>query len=728
MYGATTALPQAVLDAIAQVVAGGLTRVAQAVPPAPAAELGRLREKEPAPGRLGLMSPAQALVRREGQATRVQQATVAQARPAVSRARQAAAPVNAVRAQQAAVRGGDRLGGLPDLLAERLLGALELTVAALDVPVPELVAVLTALPGGRHTVGVATMSGSSVMSPELSKLDAFVPGSRDMVHFVVTELATHPAIAPLLVGAGEDEDSIAASHGARYLALSVVTATVVLRSLWANVSEPAIIGTALGIAAPLLREAPMPAAYAEAELAKRRASYRMPRHGSGRAMVSNHMFALAEGPVESTVDFSENGLVAIVPGGVAIRTGHENRGVGYTLRVVEEPSEPDLLLWEEAVEVSWHAPAGGASIAGAGSHNTAPPWPGDYRVLVCARGRDEDDERYELTIWRAPLADPLVHRTSDRLGHVLRGEPEPPVVVPPEADYHWIESSSLSDAATVTFVAGKSAAEVLRDFGADPAAPASARELSQQGTLDPWVAVLDVPGGVVAVEYNGWVASDERVMRALSSPDTRAASMYWNVNALNRFSLARAGESLACFELGLQEPPPAAEGLLEDLDLASYRHRSAKGVFAAARFTGLSLAPEQLAAIESADVGYPILPLLPVLYTDTRGTEFRDVPDDRLRDLAWWAAEFVVEHSELADHPAVAASLAARALTPEAELLARRAELSDHREHRWLWTCLHRATNPDARTAATGALEAARYAVPGAATELLDHARAVAER
>ncbi|MFC0429748.1 DUF6461 domain-containing protein [Kutzneria buriramensis] len=711
MYGPTTALPQAVLDAMAQVVAGDLSRVAQAIPPAPAAELGRLREKAPAPGRLGLMSPAQALVRREGQA---------------ARARQVAAPANANRAQQAAVRGGDRLGGLPDLLAERLLGALELTVAALDVALPDLVAVLPTLPDGRRTVSVATMSGGSAMSPELSKLDGFVPGSRDMAQFVVTELVTHPAIAPLLVATGEDETAIAASHGARHLALSVVATTVVLRSLWPKVSAPAIIGTALGIAAPILREAPMPAAYAEAELAKRRANYLMPRHSSGRAMVADHMFALAEGPVESTVDFSENGLVAVVPGGVAIRTGHENRSVGYILRIVEEPPvvEPDPFLWEEAVEVSWHAPVGGASIAGAG-RDTAPPWPGDYRVRVCARGRDEGDERYELTVWRAPLADPLVHRASDRLGHVLRGEPEPPVVVPPEADYHWIESSSLSDAATITFVAGKSATEVLRDFGADPSAPASARELSEQGTLDPWVAVLDVPGGVVAVEYNGWVASDERVMRALSSPDTVAASMYWNVNALTRFSLAKAGESLASFELGLQEPSPAAEALLEDLDVANYGHRPAKGVFAAARFTGLSLSAEQLAVIESADVGYPILPLLPVLYADTRNTEFRDVPDDRLRDLAWWAAAFVVERSELTDHPAVAASLAARALTPEAELLARRSGLSDYREHHWLWACLHRATNPDARSAATGALEAARYAVPGAAAELLDHTRAV---
>jgi hypothetical protein len=246
---------------------------------------------------------------------------------------------------------------------------------------------------------------------------------------------------------------------------------------------------------------------------------------------------------------------------------------------------------------------------------------------------------------------------------------------------------------------------------------------------------------VLAVEFNGWQGSNEPVVRGLSAPQGRAASMFWNVNGTRRLSLAHDGAVLASFELAPEATDsPEVLALLTDIDLDDPYHSSAKGLLAAARFTGMALTPEHLRRIEAADIGYAILPLLPELRTEQRlsdgtrrwpghgplGAEtdlLAALSDGRLRELAWWAAAFAVDHSEVCDHPEVVASLAARALTPAAELLARRSGLYGGRHH-WLWMALHNATNPDPLGAAIGALDAARYAVAGNAAELLTQARA----
>lgn len=734
MYGATTELPPAVIDAIAQVASGELSRVAQLVPAAPAAVLGRLAHPEPdRSGRLG----------RPGQYRGLMGATADTARALASQRNSAPQHSSAARAA---------LAEMPALVSERLLGALEVTVAALELPVPELVAALPEAPArtGPHRVMIATMGGDSETCEELSKLDAFVPGASDMVGHLVGVLAAHPLIAPLLEapGASTDEAAIAAAHGARHLALAVVTATIVVRPLWpfpeVAPSPAAIVGAALGVVVPVLREAAMPAGYAEAALAKQRADYLMPRHGSVRAVVTDHVFTLTESPLASAPDFSGNGLLAVVTDGIALRSAQESGVVSVSLAVLREAPALDTETWDEVVEASWHAPAGGASFSGDGqTSQVTPPWPGDYRVRVSVRGRDEAAEHYQIAVWSAPAAETVVHKQTDRLGYRLRGEPEPPEPVLPDEVYHWVESSSLSEAATVTFVAGKTSPEVLRAFGADEAAPTPIAEFYDRDyhDIDPWVCVLDVPGGTVAVEFNGWQGSTEPALRALSSPHHLAASMFWNINAVKRFSLARAGEVLTNFELGIDETThPEAVELLADLD-GEGRHPNAVGLLAATRFTGLSLSAADLARIESVGIGYPILPLLPDLYPVPRHSDGTRVwlgdgplgadtgllaamPDAELHDLAWWVASFAAAHSDISGHRAVRASLAARALTPEAETLARRSELHEHMNHRWLWRTLHAATNPDALGAVVQALSAARYAVAGHAAELLESARA----
>jgi hypothetical protein len=727
-YEPTTELPAAVIDAIAQVVAEELGRVAQLVPPSPAAELGRFGQPRPDGGS--------------------------------RRPRPLQGPPDSQ--QGSAARAG--LAGLPQLVAERLLGALEMTVAALDPLVPHLVEVLPEAGPRSGRVAIATVGSQSEMVFELARLESVVPGATAMVAHVVTAVAEHPAVAPQLVGTGSDEAATAASHGARHLALTAVVATIVLRPLWPAVTAAAIIGTALGVVAPILRDAPMPAAYADMVLAKRRAEYLMPRHGSGRAVVTDHVFTLAEGPLASVPDFSENGLVAVLPDGIAVRAAQESGSVSVSLHVVKDPPEVDVSIWDEIVELSWRAPAGGAALSGAGETTQifqtvqnsqaiqtsqaiqiTPPWPGDYRVRVCARGRDEENgqEYYDFVVWHAEAADPVVHKQSDRLGHLLRGEPVPVVPAAPDEVYRWVESSHLSEAATVTFVADKTSSEVLRAFGADESAPTPIEQFHDRhySNVDPWVCVLDVPGGAVAVEFNGWQGSDRPVLRALSSPGNRAGGLFWNVNAVTRFSLARNGDVLTNTEFyGDDIKSPEALELLAGLDLEG-RHRKAVGLLAASRFTDVWLSAEDLARIEAVDIGYPILPLLPELYAERRlpdgsrswpgqgplGADtdrLATLPDGELREFAWWAEAFAVEHSGLSGHPAVTATLAARAFSPEAEDLARRSQLHDHLKHRWLWMALHEATNPDPLGAAIQALDAARHAVAGHAAELLDQARA----
>jgi Family of unknown function (DUF6461) len=424
--------------------------------------------------------------------------------------------------------------------------------------------------------------------------------------------------------------------------------------------------------------------------------------------------------------------------------------VRVLLRILAEPpTTVDTVPWDEVVEVGWTA-AGAATLTGPdeGAPRPAraytPPWPGDYRVRVHATGRDEEpgEERYELHVWSAPAGQEVVHKRTDRLGHLLRGEPVPPPVLAPEAAYRWVGKSALGDAATVTVVAGRSPEEVLRGFGADPAAPTSLAELQQEMTLDPWVAVLSDGGHVLAVEFNGYQGAGRPVLEAVSH-GARAASMFWNVNALTRLSFARDGTVLGSFEPGLEPPPagdPATVAALDGLDLEDYRDRTGKGLVAVERFTGRGIREEDLARIAQADVAYRILPLLPALYGEERlpdgsrrwpgqgplGADtdlLATLPEPRLRDLAWWAAGEAVAHAGMADHPAVAASTAARVLTPEAELLARESQRTGRGEHHWMWMALHRATDPDPLGAAIGALDAARYALGGGAADLLDRAR-----
>ena len=540
------------------------------------------------------------------------------------------------------------LGKLRPLLAERLLGALELTVAELNLasawnPPPYLTAPLR----GHFALAAVSHQQKSDAETAVAILEQLRPGMADLALSLARQLADHHRIAPLLAApwaatagaeaeGGADEASIAAAHGTAYLALAVAAASAVAGTLpvpplpWmdrAGSAAAAVVGVAAGVAALLLRETPMPAGYAAALLEEARAQYRLPVRASALITVSGHRFALTEGEFPEAADFSGNGLVAVVPGGAVIRTGRTEGDVAVELTVLKEEPALEEASWDEVVEVSWRAAVGQAAVIGpteldessyGGMGWGTPPWPGEYRLRVHAAGRDDvgDEERYQLTVWQAPAAPEIAHKRTDRLGHGLRGEPEPVRVDLPERAYRWIDDTMLSMGATVTVVTDSTADAVLRAFGADPTRPESLRAIDEEVTetmsLDPWVAVLDAGTAVLAVEYNGWQGTDESVL-CRASAGGRAASMYWSSgNGMTRRSFAESGRLLASFEwlheLEDTDIAPSVAAALDGLDSDDSRHWVGTGMVAVERFTGYRMTAADLERIEAADIAFRIAP------------------------------------------------------------------------------------------------------------------------
>ncbi len=712
-----TEVPTSLADALAPVVAELIPTLRGRIPHGPAAALGRLGVPDAKPGVFGV--EVGRLVVGHGES------------PALS-----------------------RLRSLGDPVSERLLGALELTLDALAVTIPDEVE--AAVPGPDSTpraFGFGMIGGPSAETVTAVRLlDQLRPGISALIVALVEKLAGHEDLLPLLEPSPEltGEEELAAAHGAAHLALAVAVAASVLRRAGAPLlagTSAAVVGVALGAVSALLSESPMPPAYAAALLEKRRAEYVLPVSASGSAEVRGHRFTLAERAVLGEADFSGNGLAVAVPGGVAVRTGLGQGQVPVSTRILEAaPDEVELDWWDEVVEISWRAERGDATLSESASrHLRTPPWPRDFRVRVHAIGRDgEERERYELLLWQGPPGPDIVHKRGDKLGYVVRGEPVPDIEAPPEAAYRWIRQSVLGDAATVTVVADAAPAEVLRAFGADPAEPESAQELATEFDLDPWVAVLPVAGGVLAVEFNGFQGSYRPVVEPLSR-EGRTASLFWNVNAVTRLSFADNGNLLASAELGhaKEVADPEVNRALAGLDFGGFRDRLEKGLLAVERYTGYRLRKEDLERMVEEDVAYRILPHLPELYPEAREPDgsrafpgngplgedtdrLAFVPAETLRELAWRAASAVAEHAGVAGDPVIAAVLRERRLSPEAELAARRSQLRAHQEHAWLWQTLHKATNPDPLAAAIGSLSAMRYVAGPRGEELLEHARRVA--
>jgi hypothetical protein len=461
------------------------------------------------------------------------------------------------------------LDDFPALTAERLLGALELCVANLKLAAPaDTVAALRPLPDGSRFAFVSA-GGQSALKTPVTMVAAVHPGAIELV----TEQVRSALNLLDLSEASGDEAAIAAKHGAAHLALAVAVSAAVLRAIGTPTATApaAIIGIAIGVTALLLPEIPKPPAYEHALLEKRRAEYQG-SYWRANVPVFDHEFVVVEEPSLAKADFTTTGLAAAIDTGFAVRTGIAEGTVPVFVRVVlDAPPEAETRHWDEVAEVSFTAVKGDARLG----RGALPPWPGEFRARVHARGRDgDDDESYELLIWPAPLAEPLVLKKTDRVGHRLRGEPEPEVVIAPEAGVRWL-SKLLGAAATVTVATGLD----VDDFEEDSVA-------------------VEFDGGVVVVELNNFVGTNREVLERLSR-NGKAASYFWNVNALTRLSFARDGKLVSAEEPWGETDfgdDPEVAAALDGLDFGDFRHKDAKGITAVCRFIGVELPTDELTA------------------------------------------------------------------------------------------------------------------------------------
>ncbi|RKN21121.1 hypothetical protein D7147_10025 [Micromonospora musae] len=628
------------VDELLPPVAAAMRALGGLIPSGPAARLGRLgtpdearQERRSTLGRAGHGRVAVRSLQAPVAAQRKSAAPVGLRRlgtlnpQELPRVAQRPDPTPAEPATTAALR------GLGPLLPERLLGALELTVASADTPdLPGLATYLPPPPAGGRFGFASTGQESEPLTAALL-VEGLRPGLADLVLALTRRLAAHPSVAPLLARMPDagDEPAIAAQHGRTHLALAVAVAhTVVGPAQVPPVVDraAAVVGIGIGAAAVVLRETPMPPTYAPALLEKVRAEYLLPRQSYGTVPVSGHRFALVEGAFPDAADLPDNALVTVVDGGAVIRTGRADGAVRVHLTVLAEAPPEVAAGWEEVVEVSWRAAEGLASVLGPDGTSEpqlraqTPPWPGDYRLRVHARGRaateDPDAETYELMVWAAPAAAEVVHRRADRPGDRVPGETAPVRAPGPEQAYRWIRRSSLSEAATVTVTTGATVEEVLNAFGADPKRPEPIPSIEEDlfaGDANfPWVTVLDAGPAILAVEFNGFRGSQGSVLRRASAGG-RSASMFWNAHALTRLSFAEHGRLLAAFEpgtVGDLDPKVAAEpaiaAALAGLDLDDHVDRRQKGLVAVERFTGHGIRAADLDRITAAGIGYRIVP------------------------------------------------------------------------------------------------------------------------
>jgi hypothetical protein len=130
--------------------------------------------------------------------------------------------------------------------------------------------------------------------------------------------------------------------------------------------------------------------------------------------------------------------------------------------------------------------------------------------------------------------------------------------VPDPRDYLWVHDA-LQEAACLTVVAGASRQELLVAFGADMSTVVDGDDIYGGGERYPAsVAVQEVPGGVVAVELNGFQGTLPEVLSRASVLGP-AASIFWNVNDGNAFACARAGRMVARVDMYDADDPVDVE-------------------------------------------------------------------------------------------------------------------------------------------------------------------------
>ncbi|MFC8449463.1 hypothetical protein [Kitasatospora sp. NPDC057223] len=198
-------------------------------------------------------------------------------------------------------------------------------------------------------------------------------------------------------------------------------------------------------------------------------------------------------------DYS-TGLIITMPTGARIHTGIDRGPVRVTaVRVAHRPDpRSDLGGWSEVAEASVYAPQGTLRVESLddgpvpGLPLLSPDGPGWYRLLVCARGRDnalhavtdQPVEDYLIIAWPEPASPPILIQAADHCGHSLRlGAQDRQRSAPPvDTTYTAVEADRQ---------AGLRAALLASMSAATP--PPSATEATPPVTPDPARRPADWP-------------------------------------------------------------------------------------------------------------------------------------------------------------------------------------------------------------------------------------------
>jgi hypothetical protein len=194
---------------------------------------------------------------------------------------------------------------------------------------------------------------------------------------------------------------------------------------------------------------------------------------------------------------------------------------------------------------------------------------------------------------------------ADRLGHRLRGEPEPAAIERPEVAFRPVVEM-FQHGVTVTVTVGATLDEVLHAFGAGSTLEPSRDpydgllrpvEIPSRTSDRPCIAVLEI------TDYQG----TKRSLLEELSRHGRAASMYCNVNFVTQLSLAENGELLESVEYWDLATHPVTLALFEGLDVHTFRDVLARGLVVIERFTGCAVTEEVAAQVLAMTVGYRLL-------------------------------------------------------------------------------------------------------------------------
>lgn len=241
--------------------------------------------------------------------------------------------------------------------------------------------------------------------------------------------------------------------------------------------------------------------------------------------------------------------------------------------------------------------------------------------------------------------------------------------------YHWLSQGVLGEAGCITVVPGADRAKVEAAFGCDPVTEgATTYADAEDGPerildgLEAWVA--SVEDAALVVEENGFQGSRSEVLRPASKASTAglAVSVFWNVNGLVMFSVARRGKMVCSSELMDCDPeefPRAVRRLArlteaEDADLVS---------IAAAMVEQLTRVAFDRDTVDGA-LHRSLTPVAEDFWTHgpeetplRHGTAPHLVPllvaadDDTRRRLALWSAEVAAVEAGISEEPAIRESI-----------------------------------------------------------------------